>query len=306
MKWSNLALSLCALAATALLFVVPTHRTDAAEPPKVAPSGGQAAWPSKIVLGLVPSESGADIIARYQPMVEQLRQVLGIEIEPMTATDYSGVVTAMAHKHVDVAYLGPKAYVEAADRAGAQAIAMELGRDGQAGYKGMIVCKKGAATTLNELRGKTLAFTDPNSTSGYLVPLMHFRRDLHEEPKGFFREVRFAGSHAGAVLAVINGSVDAAATNDLDLGRLVQAGQVRTTDLEIVWTSELIPGAPMVVRKDLPESLKAAIIGALVTLRDHKDQLEKLGNGGYIAASDSDYDVMRYLLRLQEEEKKQP
>jgi phosphonate transport system substrate-binding protein len=273
----------------------------------MAPQAGQSSqsprgWPDKIVLGLVPSEASADIVSRYKPMTEHLEKCLGIRVEPMSASDYSGVITAMTHKHVDVAYLGPKSYVEAASRAGAQAVAMELSTDGQAGYHGVIIARKEKGySTIQDVRGKTFAFTDPNSTSGYLVPLTLFKRDLKEEPSAFFKDVRFAGSQAAAILAVKNGSVDAAATNDLDMARVVKSGVAKAEEFNVIWTSELIPGSPMVVRKDLPESLKHAIIGAFMTLGDDKPALERLGNGGYIYANDGAFDVIRYLIRLQEE-----
>ena len=58
------------------------------------------------------------------------------------ATDYAGVITAMQFKHVDLAYFGPKSYVEAADRAGAEALVMEVAEDGTKGYQGVIITKK--------------------------------------------------------------------------------------------------------------------------------------------------------------------
>lgn len=262
-----------------------------------------AAWPDKLVLGLVPSEGSADILDRFKPMSVHLQRVLGVKVEPMSASDYTGVITAMGHKHVDAAYLGPKAYVEAAARAGAVAVAMELDREGVPGYHSLIVARKDRGfKTVQDVRGMTFAFTDPNSTSGCLVPSMHFRRDLKTDPKSFFKDVRFAGSHPASVLSVLNGSVDAAATNDLDLARVVKSGQARREDLAVLWTSELIPGAPMVVRKDLPESLRAAIIGALMTLGDDKAALDQLGNGGYVYTNDSAFDVMRYLMSMQEQD----
>jgi phosphonate transport system substrate-binding protein len=269
-----------------------------------AAAQGPNDWPEKLVLGLVPTEGSSDIIERFKPMAAHLERVLGIKIEAKSASDYAGVITAMGQKHVDVAYLGPKSYVEAVTRAGAQAVAMELDKEGTPGYHSLIIARKDKGyTTVDNVKGKTFAFTDPNSTSGSLVPLMHFKRDLKVDPKDFFKEVRFAGSHQASILAVANGSVDAAATNDLDFARIVKSGQIREEDVVILWKSELIPGSPMVVRKDLPESLKVAIIGALMTIGDDKAAIDRLGNGGFIYTNDAAFDVMRYLMRMQEESK---
>lgn len=61
-----------------------------------------------------------------------------------------------------------------------------------------------------------------------------------------------------------NGSIEVAATNNVDLDRMAEKGQASWEDFNVLWKSELIPGSPMCVRKDLPESLKAAFAGALM------------------------------------------
>jgi phosphonate transport system substrate-binding protein len=63
----------------------------------------------------------------------------------------------------------------------------------------------------------------------------------------------------------------------------------------------MIPGAPIAVRKDLPESLKVAIAGSLLKIDDDPEALQILQNGGYRHTSDKDYDMVRYLKRLKAE-----
>lgn len=289
-------------AIVAALIAVGTMSGAAESSGETAHAAAPSEWPDRIVLGLVPTEGSADVSARFKPLADHLQRVLGVPVETRTASDYAGMITAMGQKHVDVAYMGPKSYVEAADRAGVQAVAMEKSTDGQPGYHGVIIARKDSGLKdVAGLRAKTIAFVDPNSTSGYLVPLMHFRRDLKVDPRAHCREVRFAGSHQAAILAVKNGSVDAGATNDLDMARIVSSGQAAAEDFVILWKSEPIPGAPVAVRRDLPESLKAAITGALMSVGDDADVLAAIGNGGYVYASDASYDVMRYLMRLSED-----
>jgi len=262
-------------------------------------AGGQKDWPSKVRLGLIPTEGGADILARFKPLLTHLENTLGIEVEGYSASDYAGIITAMAHKHIDFAYLGPKSYVAASEKANAQALVLELDQTGAPGYRGIIIVRKDSPIkTLEETKGHVFAFTDPNSTSGYLVPNVLFARDLKVTPKEYFKQVKFSGSHGASVLAVKNGGVEVAATNNIDLDRMIEKGQVSKDDFRILWTSELIPGAPMCARGDLPDSLKAAFAGALIMYNGNKAGLEKLQNGGYAFADDSVYDIIRYLNRL--------
>lgn len=266
-------------------------------------------WPEKIRIGLIPTEGGADIKVRFEPLMQHLEKELGVKVEAFSASDYAGIITAMTHKHIEFAYFGPKSYVEAAARAGAEALALELDKDGAKGYQGILITgKKSGITTVEQAtdKTKTFAFTDPNSTSGCLVPSVLFYRDLKTPPESLFKEVSFSGSHGASILAVKNNKVDVAATNDIDLNRMIEKGAASKDDFNIIWTSELIPGAPMAGRKDLPQDLKEAFTKSLISFNNNKGGLEKLQNGGYAPVSDSAYDVVRYMndLKAKLQEKK--
>lgn len=259
-------------------------------------------WPTKIRVGFIPTEGNADIKKRFTPLTEHLHEVLGIEVEAFSASDYAGIITAMAHKHIDFAYFGPKSYTEATEKAGAQALVMELNKQGQPGYTGIIIVRKDSdMKKLSDIQGKVFAFTDPNSTSGYLVPNVLFARDLNVKPEDYFKQVKFSGSHGASILAVKNKGVEVAATNNIDLDRMIEKGQVSMNDFRILWRSELIPGAPMAARRDLPESLKAAFAGAMLMFNANKAGINKLQNGGYQFTTDTTYDIIRYLKRLKKE-----
>lgn len=260
-------------------------------------------WPDKIRLGLIPTEGGADIQVRFKPLIDHLERELGIKVEAFSASDYAGIITAMGHKHIEFAYFGPKSYVEASARSGAQALALELNTEGEKGYYGIVVTKKSSnITTLDQATDKShsFAFTDPNSTSGCLVPSVLFYRDLETPPEKLFKEVSFSGSHGASILAVKNDKIDVAATNNIDFDRMVEKGAISRDDFNIIWKSELIPGSPMCGRKDLPASLKAAFTGALMSFNFDKKGLDKLQNGGYTPVDDATYDVVRYMKQLKE------
>jgi phosphonate transport system substrate-binding protein len=259
-------------------------------------------WPAKIRVGFIPAEGNADIKKRFAPLTEHLRNILGIEVEAFSASDYAGIITAMAHQHIDFAYFGPKSYVEASEKADAQALVMELNKEKQPGYTGIIIVRKDSdMMQLDDIKGRVFAFTDPNSTSGYLVPNVFFARDLKVKPEDYFKQVKFSGSHGASILAVKNKAIEAAATSNIDLDRMIEKGQVAADDFRILWRSELIPGSPMAARRDLPQSLKAAFTGAMLMFNADKAGLEKLQIGGYQYTDDSTYDIIRYLKRLKNE-----
>lgn len=252
-------------------------------------------WPKEINFGLIPVAGTSSMEKAFGPLAQHLEKKLGIKVNMKMSSDYAGVITGMAHNHVDVAYFGPKSYVEAALRANAEAIVIEVSKDGTAGYHGYIITQKASnLKTLEDLKGKTWAFTDPQSTSGTLVPSVLFSKK-NINPEQYFSKVIYSGSHEASILAVKAGKVDAASTNDLDFVRGL-GHHWEESDFNIVWTSELIPGSPMAVRKDLPQSLKTALQEAFISFVP--DASSVLGIKGYIKGDDANYNGIRDLIEV--------
>lgn len=259
-------------------------------------------WPEVIRFGIVPS-LGEGAETYYTPLISYLTKQLGIEVKPMISKDYEGIISGMVYKQIDFAYFGPKSYVEAGERCSLEALVLELNKEGEAGYYGLIISRKGSDTdSFEKAKGRTFAFTDPNSTSGYLVPSVMFARDLAIDPKTYFKKVIFSGSHKDSVLGVKNGTIEVAATNTLDLYRMEKNGEVSRNDFNILQKSELIPGSPICARTELPQSLKDAFQKAMIEFgAEDTSVLEKMQFGGYIKTDDKIYSIIRDLNRFKKE-----
>ncbi len=275
-------------------------RSDA---PGVDATDAKAGWPDVIRLGLVPTEGGTDIRERFEPLRTHLSEALGRPVETVSASSYNGVVTAMANDQVEFCYYGPKSYVLASQNAGAEAVVLELSKGGVDGYRSiLIVPKDSEIEEVGDAKGCVFAFTDPNSTSGCLIPSIVLRELTGEAPEDFFSEVRFSGSHGTSVLQVAQGELDIAATNDLDFGRMVEKGAVRRDDVRIIYESDPIPGAPWAARRELPATLKEAFTEAMLALNDKPEVLERFQNGGFRRTSDEEYDIIRAASKLLKEQ----
>jgi phosphonate transport system substrate-binding protein len=269
-----------------------------------ASAAPQAGWPKKLVFGIIPTDSSANITERYDNLVRHLETRLGVPIDVKVATDYAGVITGMQFKHIDFAYFGPKSYVEAAKRANAEAFVIEVSQDGTNGYHGLIITKKGSGLkTVADLKGKVWAFVDPNSTSGTLVPMVYFLNELKIDPERYFSKVVYSGSHEASMLSVKAGRIDGASTNDLDMARGNGKQWNADEDFEIIWTSRLIPGSPMAYRSDLPETLKKALAAAFLDYKD-RDGLEMLKIREYAPVTDATYNPIRELMEFKNKMKK--
>jgi phosphonate transport system substrate-binding protein len=253
-------------------------------------------WPQSLTLATVPVEGSQDATERFKPFVAYLEKTLGLKVTFRNGTDYAAVIVAQAARQVDIAYYGPGSYLDAEDRANAEAFAVENSIKNGAGYFSLIISKAGSPIkTMADARGQEFAFVDPASTSGFRVPMFSFCTDLKIEPEQYFKRVFFAGTHENVIVGVANGRIPLGATNDLSLNSAIEKGVVKSEkEFNIVYKSKLIPGSPVAYRKDLPATLKAAIKDAYLKF-DDKKWLEDYSLKGYLATSPVDYQAFRQI-----------
>jgi len=261
--------------------------------------GEEDKFPSEIRIGMAPT-MGRDVVKHFQPLMDHLKKSLGTEVKAYSADDYAGIIKALAYKQVDFARLGPKSYIEAKEMSDVDILVCEVNEDGEAGYYGAVVSKKGSGIdTIEQAKGRIFAFTDPNSTSGYLIPSVLFARDFKiDDLKTYFKEIRFSGSHRASRVALKEGTIDVAAISTTQIYRLENEGIGSRDDFNILWKSELIPSDPICARKDLPENLKKAFLNAMLSFNEDKEGLKKMQMGGYQIAYDKTYNVIRELDRI--------
>ena len=267
---------------------------SADQQPAAADSGDKTGWPETVRLGLIPTE--ANVLTQWQPVVAHLEESLGVAVEPFVGADYTATIIAAKNNQLDVVLLGPKSYVKARTQgANIEPVVKWINADTNiAGYKSLLITPKDSGiTTIEDAQGRTFAFNDPESASGFLVPTVFFlEREI--EPDTYFSEVFFAGSHEATALAVANGQVDLASNNNETLPRLIESGKVAEDDVRIIWESPLIPTDPISVQRALPDSFREAVREAFLAF-DDEDALDELRIRGWIPASDQDYEVIRTL-----------
>jgi phosphonate transport system substrate-binding protein len=258
-------------------------------------------WPTEITFALLSTENAAEITRRWGPILAQLEKDLGVKVKSATATDYRGTIEALKFRKADIGHLGPKSYVEASNNnyANVEPVAQLQLANGSLGYRSCLVVHADSDLfSPEDTAGKTFAFNDPNSTSGYLVPSAFFLMEMGIDPKKHFSKVTFSGSHEASILAVANKKVEVASTNLPDVQQLTREGKIPRNALRVVWVSKLIPNDPIVVRKDLPPSLRGAIQESLLSMRaKNPETFKEVGAwlGGFVRADDAKYQVIREL-----------
>src|SRR5262245_4403314 len=152
-------------------------------------------------LVLTPSQKPSDLLSTGEEFARALTKLTAIPVRVTVASDYAAVIEALRNRTADLAFTHPVGYVLANREAKATIVARNLWH-GKATFTARIYVRRdGGIKTVEELRGRTIAFVDPASSSGYIYPMvMLVQRGLvkNRDPKTFFREVLFAGSHDAA------------------------------------------------------------------------------------------------------------
>lgn len=257
-------------------------------------------WPKELVIAEVPVESAADYEARYAPFLDYLKQKLGIPVRLFVAGDYTAVMVSQAQGQTHVAFYGPGSYIDAIEKANApiEAFVKEDSLRSGTVYHSLILSKKGSGIkTLEDAKGKDFAFVDPESTSGFKVPMAYFCLEAKIKPKEYFKRVAFAGTHESVILGIAQGTIPVGVTWDTGISIATQKGQIKgIEDFEVIWRSDPIPSSPWAYRKDLPEDLKEALRTVYLEYENTPEGqkwLEARGLKGFEPASDADYDPFR-------------
>jgi phosphonate transport system substrate-binding protein len=232
-----------------------------------------ADWKSQypeLTFAVVPAENATGVSDRYAPFVEYLSKELGVPVKLRVASDYAAVIEGQRAGNIQIAYYGPASYSTAfLTGVKTEPFVTTRNNDGAIGYYSVIYVKAASPyKDIHDLKGKTIGFVDPNSTSGYNAP----RFFLHKagiDVDDFFGKSVVTGSHENAVVAVEKGTVDCAANwwnaeDDSNLTRMVKKGMAKKEDFRIVFKSELLPGAPYAYLSSLPDDLKKSILKAFM------------------------------------------
>jgi phosphonate transport system substrate-binding protein len=255
-----------------------------------AASSAHADWRDQykqLSFGISSAENERDAVARYDRFASYLSKRLGVPVHVVWGTDYAAVIEALNADKVQFAKIGAANYALGRKVMGDKIAPIAVDEDnyGSTGYHSVIVVKTDSPyRKIADLKGKVLAWADPNSTSGYAVPL-YFMKKQGIDPATFFAKTPFSGSHELGVIGVVNGTFDAAAddwtnANKSNALRMQAKGMVPKGSTRIIWTSGLIPNAPYVMRTDLPADLKRAYVDAIMALpKEAPAAFRDLGDG---------------------------
>jgi phosphonate transport system substrate-binding protein len=262
-----------------------------------APIARSQSWKGnypELVYAVVPAENATGVVDRYTSFVEYLGRELGTKVTLRVANDYAAVIEGQRAGNIHIGYYGPASFSRARlTGVPTDAFVIEVNGDGSKGYHSVFyVLAKTQYQKIQDLKGKNLGLVDPNSTSGYNMPLYTLDK-LGINPDTFFGKTQVTGSHENAVLALTQGTVDVAANwwnadDDSNLTRMLNKGMLKSADgtpmksddFRIILKSELIINSPTAMLSGLPDDLKSAIRTAfLEAATKDKAAFQRLSDG---------------------------
>ncbi len=181
----------------------------------VAPVALAQSWKPQypdLVYAVVPAENASGVVDRFTPFAEYLSRTLGTKVTLRVANDYAAVIEGQRSDNIHIGYYGPASFARARlTGVKTDAFVIDVNSDGTKGYYSVFYVRaSGPYKTLQDLKGKNLGLVDPNSTSGYNMPLYALdKRGI--EAENYFGKVLVTGSHENAVIALAQGTVDVCA-----------------------------------------------------------------------------------------------
>lgn len=264
---------------------------------------GPATAQTSLHLALTPSQKPTDLLVAGEAFGAALGKLVGVPIRVTVASDYAAVVEALRNRTADLAFVHPAGYVLANREAKAMIVAKDQWHGNTSYTSRIYVRKESGLKTLDDLRGKTIAFVDPSSASGYIYPMvMLMEKGLvrDKDPKTFFKEFVFSGSHDAGLMALLNGHVDAFASFDQAREQYLKDPAQRE---KLIWVAESapIPEGGICARDGLDPALFAKVRAALLSMKGptYAPILKALYDiDGFESAEDREYDPVRAAMDL--------
>ena len=261
--------------------------------------GGLAAFaqgaPLKFGVGLFqPDKERND--STYRPLAQYLAARLGRPVELRTVDSWEGLAKSLANGETDLSLMGPWGYVLANHAAGAQVVSTIL-YDGKPEYFALIITHPDSGIkTPADLKGKTFAFGDKGSTSGYLIPL-HYFQTQGIDPETYFSKVLYT-KHQAIETQVAAGQLDAGADYNRNRNAMIEQGLIKAERSQVIWQSAPLPNDAFAVSESVFKD-KALVAKLQAALTDLGAQLKTQPNllpahyTGFVSTDNSFYKPIR-------------
>jgi len=232
--------------------------------PALAQEARSQADDSAIRFGILPIGSAAESREQWRPLLQDLEKKLGHPVNTVSVSSYAGLSGAIGEQRVDIAFLSGRLAIEAVEHQHMSVVAQFIRSDGAKGNVGMLIVRNDCPIhNLKDLLSKSghwrYARGETLSVTGYVAPEAEVFAPIGLNSDTFFASVR-VGNHQNNALAVVNGEVDVATSNNPDLDLFRRNFPNEAAQIRVIWQSTLIPSGVLVVRDGMPEPVRSQLI----------------------------------------------
>ena len=244
-------------------------------------------------ISAIPDEAPTELQRKFKPLGEYLSKETGMKVEFTPVTDYAAVVEALATKKIDMAWLGGFTYVQTKIRTSGTANPIIQRVEDEKFTSVFIVPADSSLKALSELKGKTIAFGSPSSTSGHLMP-RYFLMQAGINPDKDFKNIAFSGAHDATVAFVASGKADVGALNASVWVKLNEAKNPNALKSKVLSMTPPYFDYNWTVRGDLDPVTVKKITEAFLKLDannpNHKEIMDLQRSSKYVTTKSSNYD----------------
>lgn len=221
-----------------------------------------------------------DLQNKANAIAQFLSKQIGIPVDAVVA-DETAAVEALRANRADVAFLSSRPALKAEQLAGARLVLAEVRKDYSGGhtYNSVLVVRKDSPLrpqssknqTLQQLKGKRIAFASRTSGSGFIIPTGEFVGagliDGPDRLENFFSQVTYGDGYSSALQAVLRGQADVAAVSEYALNPPWITAQ-EAQQLRVLQEFPGVPAHGIVIDDDVPTAMRDKIVNALLKLND--------------------------------------
>ncbi len=235
----------------------------------------------------------------YRDLLDYIGKKMGRSVELIQRDTYAEVNDLLEARQLDAAFVCAGPYVTGYDKFGMELVAAPVVNGQPVYYAYIIVPVDSTAQSLDDLRGKKFAFTDPDSNTGKIVPT-YMLGLMNETPESFFGSFIFTHSHDNSISSVADKLVDGASVDSLIYDYLAATQPELTQRTRIIEKSPAYGIPPFVVHPSTDPKLKQQLAEILLAMHEDPEGLQILKNLNierFVTVEDSLYDSVREMVR---------
>jgi phosphonate transport system substrate-binding protein len=246
-----------------------------------------------ILIGLIPEENIFNQMQRHKPLADYLSTKIRTKVRFTVLSRYGDVMDRFMSRKMDGAFFGVFTSVLAMEMIDAEPIARPVNLEGSSYVQSYIFVRKDSGIRdSKDMKGKRIAFVDRATATGYLYALAYLRENGINDPKAYFRDISFTGSHGSTIYTVLDGRADIGTVKSKIFQVLVAKDPSINDELAIIAKSREFPENTLFLRKDLPQNVRSQIKAALLGMdRDPAgaEVLKTLGAQRFIETKKGDF-----------------